>query len=101
MLEAKQSWLILKSFKSSFAFTLAEVIIVVGVIGIVAQMTIPTLVKNVQRQQYIVSVKKAYNTLSSAYALAIQDNSSPITWNLVGHGDAGGNQRFLLILHHI
>lgn len=94
-LVARQSLLTLKSFKNSLAFTLAEVIIVMGIIGIIAEMTIPTLVKNVQRQQYISSVKKAYTTLSTAYALALQDNGSPVTWNLVGHGDAGGNQRFL------
>lgn len=42
------------------AFTLAEVIIVIGIIGIVAEMTIPDLVQSFQKQVYIVSLKKAY-----------------------------------------
>jgi prepilin-type N-terminal cleavage/methylation domain-containing protein len=32
------------------AFTLAEVMIVIGIIGIVAEMTLPSLVQNYQKQ---------------------------------------------------
>lgn len=43
-------------FKKKIAFTLAEVLIVIGIIGIIAQMTIPTLVaqtqKNVLKSQF-------------------------------------------------
>ena len=34
------------------AFTLAEVLITLGIIGIVAAITIPTLINNVQDAQY-------------------------------------------------
>lgn len=44
-------------------FTLAEVLITLGIIGIVAAMTLPTLVNNYKKQTYVVGLKKAYNNL--------------------------------------
>lgn len=44
-------------------FTLAEVLITLGIIGIVAAMTLPTLVNNYKKQIYVVGLKKAYNNL--------------------------------------
>lgn len=48
------------------AFTLAEVIIVMGIIGIVAEMTIPSLVSSFNRTQYNVALKNTYTILSAA-----------------------------------
>jgi len=64
------------------AFTLAEVLIVLGIIGIVAQMTIPTLVKNVETQVTVASLKKTYSTFESAFRLAIQQNGTVDQWGL-------------------
>lgn len=47
--------------KKILAFTLAEVLITLSVIGVVAAMTIPTLVKEYQKTEYTVSIKKSYN----------------------------------------
>lgn len=44
------------------AFTLAEVLITIGVIGVVASMTIPTLINSYQKQQYVAGLQKAYTT---------------------------------------
>ena len=49
------------------AFTLAEVIIVVGIIGIIAQLTIPSLVANYQRKVFALGLKKAYIGLQSFF----------------------------------
>ena len=68
------------ALRDSYAFTLAEVLIVLGIIGIVAELTIPTLMNNVQNQVTVVTVKKAYSTLSQAYTMAVQDNGIPDTW---------------------
>lgn len=65
-----------------YAFTLAEVLIVIGIIGMIADMTIPTLVTNVQEKTTVVTLKKAYSTLSQAYTLATTDNGTPDTWGL-------------------
>jgi len=45
-----------KSIIKKLAFTLAEVLIVLGVIGIVAQMIIPNLVQSTQKQVYVTSL---------------------------------------------
>lgn len=50
-----------------FAFTLAEVLITLGVIGVVAAMTIPVLVQNYQRHEYVTRLKKAYTTLNTGF----------------------------------
>lgn len=43
-------------------FTLAEVLITLGIIGIVASMTIPTLINSYQKIQYATQLKKSYVT---------------------------------------
>ena len=52
--------------KVRFGFTLAEVLITLGIIGVVAAMTIPTLITNTRSQQYRSKFKKTISTLSQA-----------------------------------
>lgn len=52
------------------AFTLAEVLITLGIIGIVAAMTIPTLLNKAQEMQFKTAYKKAFATLSEAWRMA-------------------------------
>ncbi len=52
-----------KTFKK--AFTIAEVLIVVGIIGLIAEMTIPPLVKSYEKQLLLTQLKSAYSVLSS------------------------------------
>ena len=47
------------------AFTLAEVLITLGIIGVVAAITLPTLIKNYQKQVYVTQLKKVVNTLEN------------------------------------
>ena len=49
------------------AFTLAEVLITLGIIGVVAALTLPTLIQNHQKQVYVTQLKKAYSNISNAY----------------------------------
>lgn len=56
----------LKEIKNN-AFTLAEVLITLGIIGVVAALTIPTLMNNSQDQQYKTAYKKAYSIASQAW----------------------------------
>lgn len=46
------------------AFTLAEVLITLGIIGIVAAMTMPTVINNTKNKQLETSLKKAYSILA-------------------------------------
>ena len=48
------------------AFTLAEILIVLGIIGIIAQITIPNLISNFEEQSTITRLKKFYSTLEQA-----------------------------------
>ncbi len=55
------------------AFTLAEVLITLGIIGVVAAMTIPNLLSNVRAKQYINKYKKVVSTLSNAARLSSEE----------------------------
>lgn len=48
------------------AFTLAEVLITLGIIGVVAAMTMPTLIQNHQKRSLEVQTQKFYSMLSQA-----------------------------------
>ena len=56
--------------KKMGAFTLAEVLITLGIIGVVAAMTIPNLIANTRSQQYRSKYKKVVSTLSQAARLS-------------------------------
>lgn len=53
-------------FKLYKAFTLAEVLITLGIIGIVAGMTIPILMTKIQNMQFKEAAKTAYSKASQA-----------------------------------
>ena len=59
--------------KNKQGFTLAEVLITLGVIGIVAALTIPQLIKNYQKNILKQQFKKAYSTISLALQKAEYD----------------------------
>jgi type II secretory pathway pseudopilin PulG len=49
-----------------FGFTLAETLIILGIIGIVAALTMPSLIANYQKQQTVTQLKKMYTVLNQA-----------------------------------
>ena len=51
-------------------FTLAEVLVTLGIIGIVAVMTLPGLIAKYRDKVYIVQVKKSYAAIQSAFNAA-------------------------------
>lgn len=65
-----------------FGFTLAEVLIVLLIIGVIAAVTIPTLMQNKERQSTISALKKEFAALSNAYNLAVNENGDPSNWGL-------------------
>lgn len=56
---------------SKNAFTLAEVLITLGIIGVVAAMTMPTLLNSTQGAQYRTAFKKGLSVLSQAVVLNV------------------------------
>ena len=47
-------------------FTLAEVLITLAIIGVVATVTLPSLLTNTNEQQFVTAFKKSVNTLTEA-----------------------------------
>lgn len=62
------------------AFTLAEVLITLLVIGVVASLVIPALLQNTQDQEFKTAWKKAYSEIAQATQYLLMDNGN----NLVG-----------------
>lgn len=56
----------------ALGFTLAEVLITLGIIGIVAQMTIPTLVNSYQNKVYAIKLQKFYSTYTGGMTSIMQ-----------------------------
>lgn len=71
-------------------FTLAEVLITLVIIGVVASMTIPTLMNSTQGTEYKTGFKKAMSTLNQAFSL-----NYAITATLPGEDDYASNKGML------
>ena len=54
-------------------FTLAEVLITLVIIGVIGALTVPSLIQNTQKQEYVTGAKKAYSTLSQAAQMIIAE----------------------------
>jgi len=80
----------MKNFRGKSAFTLAEVLITLGVIGIVAAMTIPTLMANYQKIAYLTGFKKAYSEVNQALTMMTNDNGTPGDLKATGLFASGG-----------
>ncbi len=75
----------LKTYKTA-GFTLAEVLITLGIIGVVAAMTIPNLMANIQGTRVRTQFKKAISTLNQA----VKMNVAQYDWDFSNiEGDFG------------
>lgn len=78
--------------KKRIAFTLAEILITLGIIGIVAAMTIPTLMANYQKEEYTIAGKKAYSEFNQALIKMASDNGCTGDLRCTGLVNWGGTQ---------
>ncbi len=62
------------------AFTLAEVLITLGIIGVVAAMTMPSLMQNYKRQQATARIKKFVSVINQALISAENDLGPREDW---------------------
>ena len=74
------------------AFTLAEVLITLGIIGVVAAMTMPALIHSYQKQVTVNKLKKAYSVVNQAIALSVADNGDFSEWDKAS--DIGDDEFF-------
>lgn len=56
------------------AFTLAEVLVTLGIIGVVAAMTMPTLINNTGNEKYVAKLKKVQSLLGQATINAVEEH---------------------------
>ena len=74
------------------AFTLAEVLITLTIIGVIAVITIPNLMQSYRKHQVEVGVKEAYSIISNAVKMAIAENGQMNEWS---------GSRPLLLYHYL
>lgn len=67
-------------------FTLAEVLITLGIIGVVAAMTLPALIQKYEKQVTVTRLKTTYSTLSQAIKMSESENGTIETWNMPNSG---------------
>lgn len=85
--------------KKISAFTLAEVLITLAIIGVVAAMTIPVLINIIDDMHYKTAYKRAYSMLSEALKSANTDNSLVEFPSAIPPGrPTPGDQNFLTIM---
>ena len=70
-------------------FTLAEVLITLGIIGVVAAMTMPTLINSTQGAQYKTAFKKSLTVLSQAVVMNIALNDYDLSQVVAGVNATG------------
>lgn len=80
----------IKTIMKIKGFTLAEVLITLGIIGVVAAITIPTLINNIQDAQFKSALKKEYSVFSGLY-MQLQNNSGTFQDSILSCGDAQHN----------
>ena len=64
--------------KRKAAFTLAEVLVTLAIIGVIAALTIPSLLNNINNSQHVAALQKSYSTLSQATQLIMKDNAGSV-----------------------
>ncbi len=67
------------------AFTLAEVLITLGIIGVVAAMTMPSLIQNARNRELESGLKKGASVIGQALNMYQAENGVPITSDIGQH----------------
>ena len=67
-----------------FGFTLAEVLITLGIIGVVAAMTMPVLIQNARNKDLEAGLKKGASEIAQALNMYQAENGEPIVSDNLG-----------------
>ena len=82
------------SLKRNAAFTLAEVLITLGIIGVVAALTMPALINNHLKITTENRVKKFYSTINQAVKMSEAENGSYEFWDYPDSDNAEETKAF-------
>ena len=66
--------------KGKNSFTFAEVLVTLGIIGVVASLTLPTLIQNSRNSEVETSLKKIYSTMNQAILMSESQNGPRKYW---------------------
>lgn len=71
------------NFRSNItAFTLAEILITLGIIGVVSALAMPSLIAKYQKHQTVVQLKRVYSQLSNAVIASENVNGEYSSWDM-------------------
>ena len=73
-----------KSRNDRLGFTLAEVLITLGIIGVVAALTLPVVIQNYQKQVTVERLKEVYSIFNQAIVNSELDNGDYRDWDYTG-----------------
>lgn len=73
-------WYSNTNLHKKLAFTLAEVLITLGIIGVVAALTLPSVISKYQEKQTVTQLNATYSLLSQAIEKMVNDNGDISTY---------------------
>lgn len=79
-------------------FTLAEVLITLTILGVVAALVIPNMMQRYQEKVTVSKVKKAYTTMHDAYNIAQIENGPVTTWDIGEYNTVEGARKIYNII---
>lgn len=88
------SYSVFRLCKQFFAFTLAEVLVTLGIIGVVSALTVPTLMQNYQKKSYVTQLHKVYNEILQA-SMNLQTDKNAVNLRETGLGSVDGSVNFI------
>lgn len=74
-------------FMRKYGFSLAEVLIALTIIGVIAAITIPIAINNYTTEQTVAKLKKAYSSVEQALRMSQATNGPLSTWDFTIRGD--------------
>ena len=83
------------SYRENFGFTLAEVLITLGIIGVVAALTIPNMMTDYEKKRVAATIKKDYSELCQAIKLAEIRNGDFGYWDFSIVNDYSISEKFI------
>ena len=80
----QNEWNIMLNKNYKYGFTLAEVLITLVIIGVIAALTVPSLIQRTEKQEYVARLKKAQSVLQNAiYKIGIDQGYPPGDYSFV------------------
>ena len=81
--------------KKTFCFTLAEVLVTLSILGVVAAIVIPNVINKISDRVAITQLKKAVSAFNEAFQKAVIIEGDPVKWD--SSGDIWSSRRVSLL----